>query len=119
MEETRGWRQQGIEMKDRKRIKNRFDNDLKEIRHDNNGNGYSHEFYIRQKGGIVRVMRESFESEDEFQTVQEQHNANHALYYLSIITDAIIRGRASGNDGEKIKRTKEHMRNLYEFLVPC
>ena len=69
-----------------------------------------------QKGGIVKVTRDSFESEKEFHTIQEQHNAHHALYYFSMITDSMIRGRSTGNDCEKIRRIIEHMMNLREYV---
>ncbi len=72
--------------------------------------------YEKQAGGIVRIERETNESEEEFHTLQEQHNANHALYYFSMITDGIVRGRTTGDDSEKIRRIKEHMMTLREFL---
>ena len=72
--------------------------------------------YADQGEGIVRIERNSAESEQEFRTMQEQHNANHALYYFSMIADAAIHGKRSGNDCEKIKRVKEHMRTLREFI---
>jgi len=72
--------------------------------------------YSDQPNGIVKVAQEPLQSEEEFHTVQEQHNANHALYYFSMITDGIIRGRTTGNDCEKVKRIKEHMMNLREYV---
>lgn len=72
--------------------------------------------YEDQKNGIIKLLRSACESTDEFQTAQEQHNANHALYYFSMISDSIVSGRTSGNDCEKIKRIREHMMNLREYL---
>ncbi len=72
--------------------------------------------YSDQKDGIVRLVRNLRQSEDEFRTVQEQHNANHALYYFSIITDSLIRGWSAGDDCAKIRRIKAHMMNLREFI---
>ncbi len=72
--------------------------------------------YSDQKDGIIRIERNSADSEQEFKTTQEHHNANHALYYFSMIVDAAISGKRSGNDCEKIRRIKEHMRTLREFI---
>ncbi|MDP3981046.1 MAG: hypothetical protein Q8Q33_06530 [Chlamydiota bacterium] len=59
--------------------------------------------YHDQQAGVVRIVRSSVDSEEEFHMIQEQHNANHALYYFSIISDAAVSGRSSGNDCEKIR----------------
>ncbi|GEM_PF-2065176 len=72
--------------------------------------------YGDQNRGIVRIEKRPNESEQEFHTLQEHHNANHALYYFSMITDGIIRGRTTGDDSEKIRRIKEHMMTLREFI---
>jgi len=72
--------------------------------------------YLDQKDGIVRIVRNTHESEEEFHTMQEQHNANHALNYFNMISESAIRGRSTGNDCEKIRRTREHIMNLREFI---
>ena len=72
--------------------------------------------YGDQNGGIVRIERGANESEQEFHSLQEHHNANHALYYFSMITDGVVRGRTTGDDGEKIRRIREHMMTLREFI---
>ena len=72
--------------------------------------------YPDQRSGIVRIERSSRDSNEDFHTMQEQHNANHALYYFSIISDAAVSGRSSGNDCEKVRRIIEHMMSLREFI---
>lgn len=72
--------------------------------------------YSDQKDGIVRLAKKLHQSDDGFRTIQEQHNANHALYYFSIIADSLIRGWSTGDDGAKIRRIKAHMMNLREFV---
>lgn len=72
--------------------------------------------YEDQTKGIVRIHRAANESDEEYHTLQEHHNANHALYYFSMITDGIVRGRTTGDDQEKIRRVKEHMMTLREFI---
>ena len=72
--------------------------------------------YADPDRGIVRIEREAQESEEEFHTHQEHHNANHALYYFSMITEGIVRGRTTGNDGEKTRRIREHLMTLREFI---
>lgn len=73
--------------------------------------------YSDQKEGIVRIARDSSkESEEEFHTMQEQHNANHALYYFNMLADGLIEGRSTGNDCQKMVRAREHMMNLREFI---
>mgnify|MGYP001572077083 CR=1 FL=1 len=69
-----------------------------------------------QPEGIVKIERAANQSNEEFHTLQEAHNANHALYYFSIITEGIVRGRTTGDDSEKIQRIKEHMMMLREFI---
>ena len=72
--------------------------------------------YEDQKNGIIKLLPSGHESTDEFHTAQEQHNANHALYYFSMISDSMVHGRTTGNDCEKIKRIREHMMNLREHI---
>ncbi len=72
--------------------------------------------YEDQKNGIIKLLRSAHDATDDFQTAQEQHNANHALYYFSMISDAMVYGRSTGNDCEKIKRIREHMMNLREHI---
>jgi len=72
--------------------------------------------YGDQNRGIVRIEKGANESEQEFYTLQEHHNANHALYYFSMITEGVLRGRTTGDDCEKIRRIKEHMMTLREFI---
>ena len=105
MENTRS-EEKEMKTKDRKGIKKISEYDLKKALIP----------YADQRDGIVRIERNSCESEEQFHTIQEQHNANHALYYFSMISDAVIRGRSTGNDCEKIRRIKEHMTNLREFV---
>jgi len=103
-----------METKDRERKEKILNDDLKPIQ----PNGFHKHIsdYPGRNEGIIRIERSSRESEEEFQTMQEQHNANHALYYFSIISDAAVSGRSAGNDYEKIRRIIEHMTNLREFI---
>jgi hypothetical protein len=71
---------------------------------------------MNPKGGIIKITRDTHESEQESYTIQEQHNAHHALYFFSMIADGVVYGRSTGDDGEKLKRIKEHMMNLREFI---
>ncbi len=117
MEKTKGCRQKERETKDRKREENIFNNDLKTNRPSSATRRNLARDYSDQKEGIVRITRNSQEDSDgEFHTMQEQHNANHALYYFSIISDAAVSGRQTGNDCEKIRRIIEHMMSLREFI---
>jgi len=73
--------------------------------------------YSDQTEGVVRIARDSQkESEEEFHTMQEQHNANHALYYFNMLADGLIEGRSTGNNCQKMVRAREHMMNLREFI---
>ncbi len=106
-----------MEKKDRKREENISNNDLEASRPSSTSRGGLTHDYSDQKEGIVRITRNSQEDSDgEFHTMQEQHNANHALYYFSIISDAAVSGRQTGNDCEKIRRIIEHMMSLREFI---
>lgn len=100
-----------METKDRKEIKKLLENNPESLHPDRPADPYSD-----QTAGIVRIQRRANESEEEFHTLQEQHNANHALYYFSMITDGIVRGKTTGDDREKIRRIKEHMMTLREFV---
>lgn len=105
-----------MEMKDHNRKENISNNDLKIIRRKVASMDETAPDYSDQRSGIVRIERSSQASNDDFQTMQEQHNANHALYYFSIISDSAVSGRSSGNDCEKVRRIIEHMMSLREFI---
>lgn len=66
--------------------------------------------------GILKLTPSAYTSAAELKTAQEQHNANHALYYFSMISDGAIYGTKSGNDCEKVRRIREHMTILREFI---
>jgi hypothetical protein len=57
----------------------------------------------------------------EFQQIRsgrECHHANHALFYLSMLVESALRGKMAMANAEKVKRIKEHMLNLCEFVGP-
>ncbi len=105
-----------MENKDRKEIEKLSKRDLEVSQAGRTKEGQLVDPYEGQNRGIVRIEKEANESEQEFYTLQEHHNANHALYYFSIITDSMLRGITTGNDREKIQRIKEHMMTLREFI---
>ena len=76
----------------------------------------SEEGNLNEKGGIVKMMRDSFKTDEEYKTMQEQHNAGHVLFFFSMIADAAISGRSTGNDLTKLERINAHMMTLREFV---
>lgn len=72
--------------------------------------------YEEQKNGILRIAPEAMDSAEEHRTMQEYHNANHSLYYFSMMVEGIIRGRVAGTVEEKVARLVAHMMSLREFI---
>ena len=91
--------------------------DLKTLRPLGSEKGDIRGDYTDQPAGIVKIARDARkESEEEFHIMQEQHNANHALYYFNMLADGLIEGRSTGNNCQKMVRAREHMMNLREFI---
>ncbi|MDP3921727.1 MAG: hypothetical protein Q8R76_13090 [Candidatus Omnitrophota bacterium] len=68
------------------------------------------------EGGIVRIVSKS-PLTPEIRTMQESHNANHALYYLSLMTYAITYGmRRDWSNQSKAERIVAHLSSLSEFI---
>lgn len=103
--------------KDHKREENLLKGNLYDIHPRGLQDEMSMDGYADQKEGIVRIIRDSRkDSDEEFHTMQEQHNANHALYFFNRLAEGLIDGQSTGNDWRKVARAKEHMMNLREFL---
>ena len=71
----------------------------------------------RQEGGILRTPDEFIkEWQEEGHSVQEYHNANHALWYLTMIVHAITHNRPRQNTRQKTERVLAHLSYLREFV---
>ena len=116
MRREKDWREKETESKDFNNKNNISNKNLKESQPDSITLASSASDYSEQKGGIVKIAAGPLQSDQEFRTMQEMHNANHALYYFSLMTDSIIQGKTTGNDGEKVNRIREHLMNLREFI---
>jgi len=67
--------------------------------------------------GFIQAPLEYIEGwQEEGLGVQEYHNANHALWYLSMTAYSIIQGHSSWVSEGKIKRIIAHLRHLIEFI---
>lgn len=63
-----------------------------------------------------RMMSRPFQSGAEVKSIWEQHHVHHALFYFSMLVESAIRGKLAMADGEKVKRIREHLLNLREFV---
>ncbi len=66
--------------------------------------------------GILRIPTDSGKSPEETRWMQEHHNSNHALWYLSMIVYGIIQGQTSANDEKRTKNILAHLFCLREFI---
>ncbi|MSR77639.1 MAG: hypothetical protein EXS63_05375 [Candidatus Omnitrophica bacterium] len=69
-----------------------------------------------EKEGILRVPLDLSKNQEENQRMREYHNANHALWYLTMIVHAITHDRPHQNTGQKTERILAHLSHLREFI---
>ena len=95
-----------VDYKNRKKIKNKQPKDSKGSTQD------------REELGLLRVPTELGRSDEESRNIQQRHNINHALYYLSMLSNSIIQGRNNRwADGAKAERIIDHLSCCQEFLT--
>ncbi|MDD5218116.1 MAG: hypothetical protein PHN49_07490 [Candidatus Omnitrophica bacterium] len=69
------------------------------------------------KEGLIRIVSASVPLNAEMRTMQESHNANHALYYLSLVLHSIIHPmKRDWSSQSKAQRIIAHLSCLYEFM---
>ena len=68
------------------------------------------------ENGILRVRNEFDISEEEKQTMQEHHNANHALWYFSTLVDAAVKEKENRLNEKKTQRITAHLKHLQAFI---
>ncbi len=74
-------------------------------------------YQSREELGLLRVPADPGMSNEESRTMQQRHNINHALYYLSMISNSIIQGRKRWADAAKAERIIDHLSCCQEFLA--
>ena len=73
--------------------------------------------YSHQREGMIRIVGNSQQDSDPaFHTMQEHHNANHALWYLTMIVHAITHDKPHQNTEQKTERVLAHLSHLREFI---
>ena len=69
-----------------------------------------------EKEGMLRVPFDETRNLEENQKMREHHNANHALWYLTMITHSITHDRPHQNTEQKTERVIAHLSHLREFI---
>lgn len=74
------------------------------------------EYKDLEQEGILRVPIDATKGAEENRKMREHHNANHALWYLTMIVHAITHEKPYQNTKQKTERVLAHLSHLREFI---
>lgn len=68
--------------------------------------------------GILEAPEHSGANAEETRSMREYHNANHALWYFTMIVYASVNQKTAQSNAQKSERVLAHLTHLKEFLRP-